>query len=448
MTLSQRLRRYSAHPALLIGLTLVTGGLFKLSAFAREAFIAARFGLSSVTDTYFGLQQFPITLATFMFGSFALAFTPAYAAARNRGQTVAWLPGLTAYGLLAGTAMTALMLAFAPWLLQLFTRQPDSATWNTLAILSLCYVPIFCIGVWSGICTAQGHNIWAMSMTGLPYLVMTLTLLALYATHTLNNLGLPISMGVGFCLVGAYAFARILRSSPGSLRLHLLGSTWKMPEFRAFLRELSASSIENMGYAANQLLILFFLARAGTGAISANNCGMRIGMLGFSLLAQPLAQLVQAKLCGGNAQTRPVIFRQWFLLVASGVVLMALALFALRVEVIRAVYMHGKFQNAELNQVASILPAWIGYFIVLSLNAVVARYLFTDGKGTTYVRRQLSAYAAANIFRLALAGSFGAPMIIWCSVAAESVGLILNIRTCLSGVTVEAAPAMALPGEA
>jgi peptidoglycan biosynthesis protein MviN/MurJ (putative lipid II flippase) len=353
-----------------------------------------------------------------------------------------------AYGLLAGAALTVTMLAGAPWLLHLFTPHPDSATWNTLLILSLCYTPIFCIGIWSGICTAQGHNLWAMSMTGLPYLVMTLALLALYATHTLNNLGLPISMGVGFCLVGAYAFVRIVKLNPDSLRLGHLANTQKMPDFRAFLRELSASSIENLGYAGNQLLILLFLARAGTGAISANNCGMRIGMLGFSLLAQPLAQLVQAKLCGGNAHTRPVIFRQWFVLVASGVVLMALALFTLRMEVIRAVYMHGKFQSAELNQVAALLPAWIGYFIVLSLNAVVARYLFTEGKGTTYVRRQLSAYAAANILRFALAGSFGAPMIIWCSVLTESVGLLFNIRTCLSGATAEAAPALALPGEA
>ncbi len=91
--------------ALLISLTLLTGGIFKLSAFAREAFIAAEFGLSSATDAYFGLQQLPLTVATFMFGSFALAFTPMYAESRRRGE-VFWLPGLTFYGVMLGSLLT------------------------------------------------------------------------------------------------------------------------------------------------------------------------------------------------------------------------------------------------------------------------------------------------------------------------------------------------------
>ena len=88
MTISSR--KWSArksNAAILIGLTLLAGGLFKISAFVREAFIAAHFGLSAVTDAYFGLQQFPLTLATFMFGAFALAFTPAYAEAKRRSGT-------------------------------------------------------------------------------------------------------------------------------------------------------------------------------------------------------------------------------------------------------------------------------------------------------------------------------------------------------------------------
>ena len=134
MTLLQWVRRNRTHPALLIGATLFAGGLFKLSAFAREAFIAARFGLSTVTDTYFGLQQFPLTLATFMFGAFSLAFTPAYAEARRRSDSVSWLPGLTLYGCLLGALLTVLMLVSAPWLLRLFSSTPSAASWNTKAV--------------------------------------------------------------------------------------------------------------------------------------------------------------------------------------------------------------------------------------------------------------------------------------------------------------------------
>jgi peptidoglycan biosynthesis protein MviN/MurJ (putative lipid II flippase) len=436
MTLLQWVRRNRTHPALLIGATLFAGGLFKLSAFAREAFIAARFGLSTVTDTYFGLQQFPLTLATFMFGAFSLAFTPAYAEARRRSDSVSWLPGLTLYGCLLGALLTVLMLVSAPWLLRLFSSTPSAASWNTLALLSLCYLPIFFIGVAASIYMAEGSNLSAMTITGLPYLVMTLALLALYAAHALNNLGLPISMTVGFALVGLYASVRVIGlnvagSKPGMPNVGALWATWRQPDFRAFLRELGASSIENLGYAGNQLLILFFLARAGTGAISANTCGMRVGLIGYSLLAQPLAQLVQARLCAVDSPARPAVFRRWFLLVASGVFLMALFVYVFRVMVIRLVYMHGKFQNTELNEVAAMLPPWIGYFIVMSLNAIVTRYMFTDNKGTIYVRRQLGAYGAANILRLLTAAAFGPAWIIWCSVLTEASVMVLNLRTCL-----------------
>jgi len=445
MTLLEWVRRNRTHPALLIGATLFAGGLFKLSAFAREAFIAARFGLSSVTDTYFGLQQFPITLATFMFGAFSLAFTPAYAAARRRNDSVSWLPGLTLYGCLLGVLLTLLMLAAAPWLLSLFSKTPGAAAWNTLALLSLCFLPIFFIGVAASVYMAEGSNLSAMTITGLPYLVMTLTLLALYAAHALNNLGLPISMTAGFALVGLYAFVRVLGLCAADSRLGMrhisaLWATWRQPDFRAFLRELGASSVENLGYAGNQLLILFFLAREGTGAISANTCGMRVGLIGYSLLAQPLAQLVQARLCAVDSPARPAVFRRWLLIVAGGVFLMALFVYGFRVTVIRLVYMHGKFQNTELNEVAAMLPPWIGYFIVMSLNAIVTRYMFTDNKGTIYVRRQLGAYGAANLLRLLTASAFGPAWIIWCSVLTEAAAMIFNLRTCLVTRSSEALP--------
>jgi putative peptidoglycan lipid II flippase len=426
----RQIARYRSSPVVLVGLTLAMGAMFKLSAFVREAFIAARFGLSTVTDAYFGLQQFPVTLATFMFGAFALAFTPAYADARRRSGAVTWLPGLLFYGCLVGSALTLLMLACAPFLLRIFARTPTSGTYDTLEILSLCFVPIVCIGIWAGICTARGSNLWAMSMTGLPYLVMTVALLGLYALGRLSNLGLPISMTIGFAAVGLYSLVRIVWSQRFSSNWKSMFDVWSLPEFRGFLQQLGASSLENGGFAGNQLLLVYFLAQTGTGVVSANICAMRIGLLGYSLLAQPLAILLQARLCSVDSDARAPLFCRWMLVVASGVLLAAAVLYSLRFFVIRMVYMHGKFQGAELKEVATILPAWIGYFVVMSMNAMVARYLFTGLKGTTYVRRQLMAYGAANLLRFAVAGRVGAASIVWCSVLAESCALVFNFRTC------------------
>src|ERR1700680_2019103 len=137
----KQLLRGRAHAAIIIGLTLGTGALFKCSAFAREAFIASRFGLTAVTDAYFGLQQLPLTLATFMFGAFSLAFTPAYADSKRRYGTAEWLPGLVLYGCLLGVVMMGVMLACGPLLLRLFSARPSGELWSTLAILSLCFLP-------------------------------------------------------------------------------------------------------------------------------------------------------------------------------------------------------------------------------------------------------------------------------------------------------------------
>jgi len=414
---------------MLILLALGTSALFKVAAFAREAFIASKFGLSSVTDAYFGLQQLPLIVATYMFGAFSLAYAPAFAESRRKSEDVDWLPGLTVYGLCLGLLFTVAMLAAQPLLLQLIHTTGTPGVIATLRILSICFAPIILIGLWSGICTARGQNLWAMTMTGLPYLIMVLWLFSLYGLGKLDNLSLPESMTAGFVLIGIYSLIRIYLLQPKSFRLSAIGALFSLTQFRAFLRQLGASSLENVGYASNQLLVLYFISHAGEGMISGNNCAMRIGMLGFNLFAMPMAQLVQAKLCSANNSDRRGIFRKWFLLVSVVTVLFSCVLYLLRTDVIRLVYMHGKFQAAALEIVAGLLPAWIAYIGVMSMNALVARYLFIEKLGSTYARRQIMAYAVANVLRFLIPASWGGAWVIWCSVISESMAMLMNLRS-------------------
>src|ERR1700682_5605444 len=129
---------------------------------------------------------------------------------------------------------------------------------------------------------------------------MHLECVSLYASTAHNNPSMPISMTVGFGLVGLYSMIRILRLQKSPDTIRPIVQPWKFEGFRRFLRQLAASSLENGGYAGNQMLMLYFLSRAGTGMLSANTCAMRIGMLGYSLFAQPMSQLVQAGLGGGD----------------------------------------------------------------------------------------------------------------------------------------------------
>ncbi len=437
MDLEKQLRRLTRGGALLAALTVGLGGLFKIAAFAREAFIASRFGLSSFTDTYFASQQLPLILVTFMFGAFSLAFTPAYAAEKRQTGRVAWLPGLLVYGGALGGLLTLLMIALAPWLLRALNSAPAGHGVGTLAILSVSFAPVIWLGIWAGVMIATGRNLLAMFVTGLPYLSMTVLLIGLYALGRLDAFSLPLSFLAGFGMVGCSALIWLMATEWRGAQLVAALAIWKMPGFRRFLSQLRASSLENLGFAANQLLLIYFIARAGVGAVSANTCAMRVGMLGFTLLGQPLAQLVQAKLCAAPEEAQPAVFKRWLLAISGLLFTFGATLYLWREPVTRLVYLHGKFSAMELSRVIEIVPAWLAYFVVASLNAIAARYLFVRARGNAYVRLQLSAYAAANLIRIAFWGRLSAPEVIWCSVLTEGCALLFNLRNCLPPKTVQ-----------
>ena len=226
--------RLSRGGALLAALTLGMAGLFKIAAFAREAFIASRFGLSSFTDAYFAAQQFPLILVTFMFGAFSLAFTPAYATEKRQTGRVAWLPGLLAYGGVLGGLLTVLMLGLAPWLLRALNNVPAPQGVATLAILSLSFAPVIWLGIWAGVMIATGRNLLAMFVTGLPYLSMTVLLIGLYALGKLDVLSLPVSFLAGLELWAARCLSGLAHANATARTLQRCLKPGKCPAFDIF----------------------------------------------------------------------------------------------------------------------------------------------------------------------------------------------------------------------
>ncbi len=416
--------------AALIGMTFLAGALFKLSAFGREAFITAHFGLTLATDTYFVLQQLPLTIATFMFGAFSRAFTPVYAECLNEDRHAGWLVGLLLYAALLSLFLSVLTLLFSPAIFRLLARSVDRQNFRTLAILSASYLPIIFIGFCSAIWMSHGRSLGSLTLTGLPYLVMTIALGVIYFAGSLGDLSLPISMTTGFVAVGVFSIAAIFWQE------NLWGSAesrfkpWRFAKFRYFIRQLTASSVETVGYSASQFTMLYFLARAGTGAISANNCATRIGMLGFSLLALPLTQFMQARMCTHRESDRKELVRAYLFGMALCTSFFAGILCIFRFRVAEIIYMRGHFSRDALDQVADMLPAWLAYFVVLSMNAVAARYLFTISKGVRYTRNMLCGYALTNCLRLATAGRLSAPWIVWCAVGGEGCAFLFNLYAC------------------
>ncbi len=186
-----------------------------------------------------------------------------------------------------------------------------------------------------------------MFVTGLPYLVMTLLLIGLYTLGKLDDLSLPLSFLAGFVMVGCYALGSLLVREYKKTDLRAVLAVGRLKSFRHFLRHLAASSQAfNVGFSANQLLLLFFLAQAGTGVVSANACAMRVGMLGFGLLGQPLAQLVQAKLCAADeCARRDVSYKKWVTAIAGAVIALAMVLYVAREPIASLVYERGSFRE-------------------------------------------------------------------------------------------------------
>jgi hypothetical protein len=419
-------RLHLGQPVVLILLTLLIGGVFKLSAFVREAFITSRFGFSSTTDTYFALQQLPLTISAFMMGPFSRAFTPVYGASYQSNGRVGWFSGIIAYVCVVGLALTALTIAFAPLILHAVTRSGNSAT---LVTLSLCYVPIMLIGFRASTWTSYGKNLWSLSLTGLPYLVMTILLVGMYFANRLSDLSLPISMTGGFSFVGVISLGHLLWKEKPFTKAANPFLVWKNGEFRTFFKRLVASSSETFGYSASQFVMLYFMARAGTGIVSANNSATRIGWLGYSLVVLPLLQLIQSQLCQSVESDRKSLAWRCVLGMGASAFTVAFILFLFRYQITAAVYMHGKFSTEALEQVVSILPAWLAYFVVVSLNSSISLYMFYSFKAYAYARNMLLGYLATNILRVLLAGSMAPSWIVWCGVIAESGSFLANVLT-------------------
>lgn len=429
-------RRLLSNPLIRSGVVyaFLLSGLFRLSAFIRETYIAARFGLSTATDAYYSLQQLPLSVSTFMFGAFALAFAPAYGQGTRRPGGPEWLPGLLFHGTLAGLALTAATMAFSPALLGKYVGHVDRASLATLTILSTCYLPVIYLGIWTSMLNATGHALRSMTVSALPYVIMTASIIVICEASGADLLSLPLSMTIGFWLIGAVAAYKIFRTlrAPGSA----LGVIWplRFAEFRAFSNQILASAAENLGFAANQLAMIYFFGLMGTGQVTANNYAMRVGLLANSLIAQPVAQLAQSRFCTapqGELRRTLSAYLAWTL--GAGA-LAAGSIYILREQIVALLYLRGRFTIDDAHSVTTLIPAWVVYMLILSANSVASRYLFVIRKGSRYASFMLAGYLLANVMRALFCGHHGyAPAIVWCAVVGEGAAMLLSLRTCYRG---------------
>jgi putative peptidoglycan lipid II flippase len=435
-----------SRSALVIVGSVGVGILFKLAAFVREAYIAAKFGLSGQMDAYFAFQQLPFTLMSFMGGAFCVAFVPAFAKAKQHYEGGRWLTAILNFTLAAAVIATVVCITGAPLLAKLAGQAVNAGASVTLRILSLSFVPVVLIGICAGMCLGMGRNITAMVVQGLAYLIMAIALISMCTIWGADQLSLPVSMTLGFALIGLASLIFIV--AKGNLRFdrESLFHPLRTLGMRTFLTQLSASATETVGYLANQLLAVWFLSRAASGAVTANNYAMRIGMLSLSLFSLPLSQLAQARMCVVVPENRKRVLIEYLLIAVAMLGPMAILQILLRTQLVSLVYMRGKFSAADLAAVCSFIPAWVMYVLVMTANFLLGKYEFATQQGGVYARRMWWAYGAVTGLRFAVHGWTEPNAILWCAVFAEGVAFLVGFSKCLAaGIHVEDAVSVRAP---
>ena len=102
--------------------------------------------------------------------------------------------------LLLGLAGSAITMLAEPLLLEAIHAQDSPTAHLTLLLLSLSYAPILVSGLWVCMSNAAGRSIRSLTITGLPYLLMTLSLVVLCLKSGTQSWSLPGSWLAGFLI--------------------------------------------------------------------------------------------------------------------------------------------------------------------------------------------------------------------------------------------------------
>jgi putative peptidoglycan lipid II flippase len=109
------------------------------------------------------------------------------------------------------------------------------------------------------------------------------------------------------------------------------------------------------------------------------------------------------------------------------VLLIALLLIAFREPLVRFIYQRGEFSASDTIRVSWVLVPYAGYFVVMSLNQLFARYLFVLSRGGLYTTTLLAGYLVSNLLKPFLATSIGLSGVIWACAIGEGLALLFFV---------------------
>lgn len=421
--LQSGIRRHSHVLSVLLFISIGS----KILGLVREVYISSHFGVSQVTDAFFGVQQFPSMLQNYMIGAFTLAFVPHFAALKLEDDCYGFLKRQLAV-LTITLSFPALMMVFgAHHIAALFggaaPEQALAARFST--VLAISMIPCGLIGISYSTLHAEMRHNEAMLLVALPPAIMLLVLVGSnYWMAGAEQYALPWSYTVGCLVGGGVALYQIVNFLQRNKRKNTHARKVRSARW-TFTRQLSAASVENVSFNVNQLLTVYFAARSGADAVALNAYALRIAMLPMTAIVSPLNLMVGTWLTTHHSDKQKAAFIKALAVIGSAGAFGVITLICLRTTIVRLIYQHGVFSGANTTSVANVLVPYSIYILIMALTSLFARFYFATGMGGLYCAVLLSGYLIANVLKWVAATRFGLQGIISSSVFGEGLALLI-----------------------
>jgi len=384
--------RAVARAGLTIGALSVVA---KLTAFVREAAIAAVYGRGPEVDAFFLALAVPVFLLALVAGSFQIALVPAYLERRRQGGDAA-ADALFAAGLgrmLLAVGVAALVMAasapvYLPWLAPSLTPATLALTADLLWIMTLFVVVGAGAVAWGGVLNARRR--FSLPAIAPAFTPLVMAALLLLARDRLGVSALAWGAVLG-TIVEAALVAAALRRLGGRL-----GPAVSAPDLAPLLRRWGPILLANLLLYGAGLLDQMMAAMLGPGAASAIGYGAKLVLAGLHVATLAIGVAVlpaySEQAATGNAGDLRRRLRRHVLLVV-GISVPAVGLAALVAEpVIRLLYQRGAFGAEDTALVADVLAAYAVQLPAYAATVVLVRAAAVLGLG-----RALAGAAAANL---------------------------------------------------
>lgn len=385
--------RAVARAGLTIGVLSVVA---KLTAFVREAAIAAVYGRGPEVDAFFLALAVPVFLLALVAGSFQIALVPAYLARRrDAGDAGADALFAASFGRMlavvaAGTlAMAAAAPAYLPWLAPALAPGTLALTADLLWIMTLFVVTGAAAVAWGGVLNARRR--FALPAIAPAFTPLVMAVLLLLFRDQLGVAALAWGAVLG-TVIEAALVGGALRRLGGRLR----PATASTPDLAPLLRRWGPILLANLLLYGAGVLDQMMAAMLGPGAASAIGYGAKLVLAGLHVTTLAIGVAIlpaysDQLAAGGAAALRRRLRRH--VAAVAGLSLPAVAVAAVLAEpVVRLLYQRGAFGPDDTALVADVLVAY-----AVQLPAYAAAVVLVRAAAVLGLGRALACAAAANL---------------------------------------------------